>query len=138
MTAYADYFQNGTNGTKYYVRDQEARALIAGKANIDGPTFTGAPKAPTPSTDTNTTQIATTAFVQKHAPIHLSVLAQRGTTVTKSDARITDTMRLINAVFSAPANVTSNVNWTISSGSITFTGTFTGSVTIDFDLIETN
>jgi len=34
------------------------------KANINSPTFTGTPKAPTASVGTNTTQIATTAFVQ--------------------------------------------------------------------------
>jgi hypothetical protein len=33
------------------------------KANIASPTFTGTPAAPTASVDTNTTQIATTAFV---------------------------------------------------------------------------
>lgn len=34
------------------------------KANLASPTFTGTPKAPTASKGTNTTQIATTAFVQ--------------------------------------------------------------------------
>ena len=34
------------------------------KANLSSPTFTGAPKAPTATSGTNTTQIATTAFVQ--------------------------------------------------------------------------
>lgn len=33
------------------------------KANIDSPTFTGSPKAPTAAKGTNNTQIATTAFV---------------------------------------------------------------------------
>ena len=36
---------------------------IAKKANIASPTFTGTPKAPTAAAGTNTTQIATTAFV---------------------------------------------------------------------------
>lgn len=34
------------------------------KANIDSPVFTGIPAAPTPGSATNTTQLATTAFVQ--------------------------------------------------------------------------
>lgn len=34
------------------------------KANLNSPTFTGTPKAPTASLGTNTTQIATTAYVQ--------------------------------------------------------------------------
>ena len=33
------------------------------KANLAGPTFTGVPNAPTAAVDTNTTQIATTAYV---------------------------------------------------------------------------
>ena len=36
----------------------------ATKADLDSPTFTGTPKAPTAAAGTNTTQIATTAFVQ--------------------------------------------------------------------------
>lgn len=38
--------------------------LIANKAPIDSPTFTGTPAAPTATAGTNTTQVATTAFVQ--------------------------------------------------------------------------
>jgi len=42
-----------------------AEALInLGAAPIDSPTFTGVPLAPTPINTTNTTQIATTAFIQ--------------------------------------------------------------------------
>lgn len=37
---------------------------VGTKANIASPTFTGTPKAPTPATNTNNTQIATTAFVK--------------------------------------------------------------------------
>ena len=39
-------------------------SAIASKANINSPTFTGTPAAPTASSTTNTTQVATTAFVQ--------------------------------------------------------------------------
>jgi hypothetical protein len=39
-------------------------AALALKANIASPTFTGTPAAPTAAADTNTTQIATTAYVQ--------------------------------------------------------------------------
>jgi len=38
-------------------------SLLAGKANIASPTFTGTPLAPTATVGTNTTQLATTAFV---------------------------------------------------------------------------
>ena len=44
--------------------ESDADAAIALKADIAGPTFTGAPAAPTASAGTNTTQLATTAFVK--------------------------------------------------------------------------
>lgn len=42
----------------------ETDNLLAAKADLNSPTFTGAPKAPTAASGTNTQQIATTAFVQ--------------------------------------------------------------------------
>lgn len=108
------------------------------KADLASPALTGTPTAPTPALNTDSTQIATTAFVQDHAPIHLSVTASAGSAITKSDTRITSTMRVINVVFGTPGNVTSNITWTTSAGSVTFNATFTGSTTIDFDLVETN
>jgi hypothetical protein len=50
------------NLTDTYTQGQ-IDALISTKANIASPTFTGIPSAPTASPGTNTTQIATTAFV---------------------------------------------------------------------------
>lgn len=47
--------------------DAELNAVasaIASKSDINNPTFTGTPAAPTASAGTNTTQLATTAFVQ--------------------------------------------------------------------------
>lgn len=49
----------------YVARQAAIDAAIALKANIASPTFTGTPAAPTAVTGTNTTQIATTAFVQQ-------------------------------------------------------------------------
>ncbi|OJR72264.1 phage tail-collar fiber domain-containing protein [Escherichia coli] len=54
---------------KVYVDDQMAKHLAAPDphsqyAPKESPTFTGTPKAPTPAAGNNTTQIATTAFVQ--------------------------------------------------------------------------
>jgi hypothetical protein len=37
---------------------------LAAKANLDSPAFTGTPTAPTPATDANNTELATTAFVK--------------------------------------------------------------------------
>jgi hypothetical protein len=56
---------------------------ISSKADIASPTFTGTPAAPTPISTTNTTQLATTAFVQ-------AVVGETNTTVaTKADKAIT-------------------------------------------------
>lgn len=47
--------------------DTELTAIasaVASKANINSPTFTGSPAAPTATTGSNTTQIATTAYVK--------------------------------------------------------------------------
>lgn len=40
------------------------QVAVATKANLNSPTLTGTPLAPTAAADTNTTQIATTAFVE--------------------------------------------------------------------------
>lgn len=107
-------------------------------APLASPALTGNPTAATQSTSNDSTRLATTAFVQKHAPIHLQISASAGNSASKSDSRITSTMRVINCVFGTPKNVTSNLTWTTSSGSISFSGTFTGNTTIDFDLVEVN
>jgi hypothetical protein len=49
------------SGNKKVLTDHQD---ISGKADLASPTFTGTPKAPTATAGTNTTQIATTAFVQ--------------------------------------------------------------------------
>lgn len=58
----------------FFTTNANAHNLLAPKAN---PTFTGSPLAPTASADTNTTQIATTAFVNNR----LTALASQQLTV---------------------------------------------------------
>ena len=62
------------------------------KSNIDSPTFTGVPEAPTASAATNTTQIATTAFVRGEitalvgsAPETLDTLAELAAALADDD-----------------------------------------------------
>lgn len=50
-------------GTEIDVELNAVASAISSKANINAPTFTGIPAAPTASAGTNTTQLATTAFV---------------------------------------------------------------------------
>ena len=62
-------------------------AAIVLKAPLDSPTFTGEPKAPTPSNTSNGTEIATTAFVQGLiGGIDLSDLASK--TVYQANANL--------------------------------------------------
>lgn len=51
-------------GTEIDTEFTAISSAIASKANINSPTFTGTPAAPTATSVTNTTQVATTAFVQ--------------------------------------------------------------------------
>lgn len=63
-----------TDQDKLYVKegsnlvDATPATDISAKANIAGPTFTGVPAAPTAGSGTNTTQLATTAFVAAAVP----------------------------------------------------------------------
>ena len=63
-----------TDQDKLYVKegsnlvDATPGTDITGKADLAGPTFTGVPAAPTATSGTNTTQIATTAFVTAAIP----------------------------------------------------------------------
>lgn len=60
----ADALIHDNNGSDVEV----AISSIAGKADTASPTFTGTPAAPTAASGTNTTQIATTAFVAAAVP----------------------------------------------------------------------
>ena len=113
-------------------------SILQSLAPLASPALSGTPTAPTAAVSTDSTQIATTAFVQDHAPIHFTGTASSGSSYTKSDAAITATMRVMNVVLGTPENVTSDLACTTAAGSVTFTGTFTGSTTIDFDVIEVN
>lgn len=61
-------------------------AAVGTKAPLASPTFTGTPSAPTAVPGTNTTQIATTAYVQAHAPI--STVTQRGIIELATNAEV--------------------------------------------------
>lgn len=52
-------------------------------------------------------------------------------------AWITANHRVINCEFGTPSVVQGDVTWTTSSGDVTFTGTISGSTTIDFDIVKT-
>jgi hypothetical protein len=74
------------------------------KADLAGPALTGAPTVPTASAGTNTTQIASTAFVSTavsnlkgNAPSGLDTLEELATALTNDTAAIQNQTTLINA-----------------------------------------
>ena len=68
VSSNAQYFltitTNWAKGGYTSVNDAKTVLGLGNKADLASPTFTGTPKAPTATAGTNTTQIATTAFVQ--------------------------------------------------------------------------
>ena len=71
----------------------------------------------------------------KNSILHLSSTLN-SSSVTVSDSRIKSNMRVINATFSSPQNLNSDVSWTTNNGSIVFTQTVISPyTTIDYDLL---
>lgn len=69
-------------------------------------------------------------------PLYLSGTISNNSLVI-SDARITADMRVVNCEFGTPANAPASVGWTTSSGSVTFTGSFSSATAVYITLIET-
>lgn len=86
-------------------------------ARLASPTFTGTPAAPTAATGTNTTQIATTAFVNAEISNDAVLLAgstMTGTLVLPAATTSISSMRLPHG--SAPSAPTNGDIWTTTSG----------------------
>ena len=60
----ADAIIRDNGGTEEEITMATIAGLDTSKANLASPTFTGTPAAPTAAANTNTTQVATTAYVQ--------------------------------------------------------------------------
>ena len=73
--------------------------LLAAKANLASPTFTGTPAAPTAAVDTNTTQIATTAYVVGQGYAKLASPTFTGTPAAPTAAVSTSTTQVATTAF---------------------------------------
>lgn len=76
------------------LRDAKLNQLtddVALKANIASPTFTGVPAAPTAAPGTNTTQVATTAFVAAAVTAGAGITSEQTITATASQTAFTFT-----------------------------------------------
>lgn len=115
--------------------------LDTNKAPLASPTFTGTPAAPTASSGTNTTQIATTAYVQGELAKEILYFYQQNVSAANNaqilqitDTSITTNTVLLDITFAAPANITSGISWQSFNGYITFTGTCTAGTTANVTL----
>ena len=89
-------------------------AVNLGLAALASPTFTGTPSAPTASAGTNTTQIATTAFVTgQFLPLTGGTVTGNVTLNAQSDIRFADADSSNYVALQAPATVASNLTLTL-------------------------
>ena len=97
------------NGRSGAVTLTAADISAAGGAVLASPAFTGIPTAPTATPGTNTTQIATTAFVQANPPASIqsgTVVAQNADFAASITLATTDNGKVKNYTGSAAATVT--------------------------------
>ena len=102
----------------------DIQTQFGSKANLSSPTFTGTVSAPTPSTNDNTTKIATTSFVQNE----LGGYASDSATFTNKTGAISqwtnDTGYLTASSSATLTNKGGSISqWTNDSGYITATST---------------
>ena len=122
----ADAINNGT--TAIAPSQNAVFDALALKANIAGPTFTGTPAAPTASAGTNTTQLATTAFVTTGIA-----------NIVDSSPGALNTLNELAAALGDDANFSTTVTDSIATKLPLAGGTLTGDVTFSGDvLIGTN
>ena len=79
--------------------EEVTMASLVTKASLGSPAFTGTPTAPTAGTSTNTTQIATTAFVKAQAYATLASPTLTGTPAAPTAAASTDTTQIATTAY---------------------------------------
>lgn len=139
----ADALIHDNNGSDVEV----AISSIAGKADTASPTFTGTPAAPTAAQGTNTTQIATTAFVNAEIAADTAAKAPladptfTGTPAAPTASVGTNTTQIATTAFVTaaidPDTAKTDVAQTYTAGQrgeITTLTSSSGSVAIDFSL----
>lgn len=109
--------RKAVKGTELDGEFNDIASAIASKADLASPTFTGTPAAPTASSGTNTTQIATTAFVKTAVDTATGSLGNMSTQ-NKTAVDITG----------------GTINGTTIGGTTTAAGTFTTATATTFAL----
>lgn len=113
-------------GSEFDTEFTNIAAAITSKADLASPTFTGTPAAPTAGSGTNTTQIATTAFVQ-------SAIGSISSGVTSVAAGTNMTVTGTGSgPFTGAVTVSAGAGIATLAGTQTFTGAKTFSATSSF------
>ena len=122
-----------TDQNKLYVKEgsslESTQADVAAKANIASPTFTGTPAGPTAAVSTNTTQLATTAFVVAEIADEVGTTVQAydadtaktDVTQTYTKAQRGDIVDVTGATPSFDLNAANNFRFTTSANWTSFT-----------------
>jgi hypothetical protein len=79
--------------------EEVTMASLVAKAGLASPAFTGTPTAPTAGTSTDTTQIATTAYVKAQAYATLASPTLTGTPAAPTAAASTDTTQIATTAY---------------------------------------
>jgi len=113
---------------------------ITGAAPTASPTFTGTPVAPTAAPGTNTTQLATTAFVTAAVAAGGGVTSVSGTANQIGSTGGTTPVLSLSSTLALPGTLSSATNGALSQAAITITGTPVtgGSGTTTFPLVYLN
>jgi hypothetical protein len=102
-------------------------ATLASYALLAGPTFTGIPAAPTAGAGTNSTQIATTAFVGTAVSTAIATeVTNRNTAISNNNANTTLTGTTTGAAANFSGNVTALNYGVIRGTTCTLTGALSG------------
>jgi hypothetical protein len=107
-----------TDALNTLVNDINSAVVVSGGAPLDSPAFTGVPTAPTAAPGTNTTQLATTAFVissSGSAPYEILLPVPSGGDDTTTIQTALNTISALGGgkVFLRPASYRSNATITI-------------------------
>lgn len=98
--------------------DEDIETQLGAKAPLASPTLTGTPKAPTASEGTNTTQIATTAFVASAVKVK-SVNGKTGDVVVGEIVDASINGRVITLTFADGTTKTLTTQDTVNTGAVT-------------------
>ena len=119
-TAPADNGTAAVGTSLKYARADHVHASDTTKANLASPTFTGTPLSTTAAVDTNTTQIATTAFVVGQGYAKLASPSLTGTPLAPTATLGTNTTQIATTAFVAAASA-ADVQIFSTAGSATWT-----------------